>query len=202
MRREAIIKLALILHDIAKPLTKTVDSQGIVGSIKHETVGAEAAVRIVKRLQLGGKAVKLMDCLVRHHLRLMDLLETEPIRRSVSFFLKAANQDWLGVLLVSYADLRASQRNLRKPSDLSRAEQLMKEIADRYFLEILPMMAQERLITGDEIMDALDLKPGVIIGEILKQVEELQFDGKIHSPEEALVAARRFLEMSSQSGKI
>ena len=202
LRREAIIKLALILHDIAKPLTKTVDSQGIVGSIKHETVGAEAAVRIVKRLRLGGKAVKLMDCLVRHHLRLMDLLETEPIRRSVSFFLKAANQDWLGVLLVSYADLRASQRNLRKPSDLSRAEQLMKEIADRYFLEILPMMAQERLITGDEIMDALDLKPGVIIGEILKQVEELQFDGKIHSPEEALVAARRYLEMSSQSGKI
>ena len=69
----------------------------------------------------------------------------------------------------------------------------MNRVADRYFLEILPMMAQERLITGDEIMDALNLKPGAIIGEILKQVEELQFDGKIHTPKEALVAARPFL---------
>ena len=88
------------------------------------------------------------------------------------------------------------------PPNYQKVEQVMREIADCYFLEILPMMAQERLITGDEIMDALDLKPGVIIGEILKQVEELQFDGKIHSSEEALVAARRFLEMSSQGGKI
>ena len=53
------------------------------------------------------------------------------------------------------------------------------------------------MISGDEIMDALDLKPGVIIGKILKHVEELQFDGEIRTREEALEAARRFLETSN-----
>ena len=202
LRRKTIIKLALILQNIAKPVTKTADSQGMIESIKPETDEAEIAVRIVKRLRLGGKAAKLVSCLVRHHSHLMDMLKTAPTRKLIIRFLKTANQDWLGVLLISYAGLRASQGNLREPPELSKVEQVMREIADCYFLEILPMMAQERLITGDEIMDALDLKPGVIIGEILKQVEELQFDGKIHSPEEALVAARRFLEMSSQGGKI
>ena len=201
LRRETILKLSLILHNIAKPVTKTADSRERVQSIKPQNDGTEIAVRIVKRLRLGGKAAKLMSCLVRHHRHFMELLKTNPTRRSVSRFLKAANQDWLGVLLVSYAGFRTSPENLREPSNLSRAEGLMKEIADYYFLEILPMMAQERLITGDEIMDALDLEPGAIVGKILKQVQELQLDGKIHTPEEALVAARRFLEMSNHSDK-
>ena len=197
LRRESIIKLALILRNLEKPATKTDDSRGIAQPIEHGTVGAEITVRIVKRLRLGSKAAKLMSCLVRHHRRFMELLETNPTHRSISRFLKSVNQDWLGVLLVCYADLRALPEDRREPPDLSKAEGLMEEIADRYFLDILPMMARGRLISGDEIMDALDLQSGVIIGKILKHVEELQFDGEIRTREEALEAARRFLETSN-----
>ena len=197
LKRETIIKLALIFRGIAKP----VNPRTVAKSVHHESVEAKTAVRVVKRLRLGGKAAELMSCLVRNHLHFTELLETPPRHESINRFLKATGRDWLGVLLISYADLRVSQENRRKSSNVSTAEELMKRVADRYFLEILPMMAQERLITGDEIMDALNLKPGAIIGEILKQVEELQFDGKIHTPKEALVAARRFLEMSNHGGK-
>lgn len=197
LKRETIIKLALIFRGIAKP----VNPRTVAKSVHHESVEAKMAVKVVKRLRLGGKAAELMSCLVRNHLHFTELLETPPRHESISRFLKATGRDWLGVLLISYADLRVSQENRRKSSDVSTAEELMNRVADRYFLEILPMMAQERLITGDEIMDALNLKPGAIIGEILKQVEELQFDGKIHTPKEALVAARRFLEMSNHGGK-
>ena len=92
----------------------------------------------------------------------MQLLNTSATRRLVSGFLKATEQDWLGVLLFSHADLRASQGRLREPDDMSRTEKLMKEIADRYYLKIRPMMTQARLITGNDIMDVLDLKPGAI----------------------------------------
>ena len=196
------LKLALILLNIAKPLTNAVDSRGKTQFVKQETTGTDIAGQVVKRLRLGGKATKLMSCLVRHHLHVTDLLRTSPSHRSMYRLLKAVGQDWLGVLLVSYAALRVSRGNLRSPSDISRAEQVMREIADCYFREILPMMARKRLITGDEIMDALNLKPGAIIGEILEQVEELQFDEKIHTSEEALAAARRILETSNQAGKL
>ena len=197
LRRETVIKLALLLHNLEKPLSETDDSRGVAQLIEHGAVGAEIAVQIAKRLRFGSKTAKLMSCIVRHHFHLTTLLQTHPTRQSISRFLKAANKDWLAVLLVSYADLRASREDRRELADLLRAEGFMKEIADRYFLEILPMMKRGRLIGGDEIMSALDLKPGAVVGDILKQVEELQFDGKIRTPEEALAAARRFLETSN-----
>ena len=201
LKCETVLKLALILQNIAKPAAKAVDFRGKTLSVNQETAGAEIVLQIVKRLRLGGKATKLTSCLVRHHPHVTDMLKTAPSHRSTYRLLKAVDQDWLGVLLFSYANLRVSRQNLLQHSGLSRSEQVMREIADRCFLEILPMMARGRLITGDEIMNALNLKPGAIIGEILEQVEELQLEGKINSTEEALVAARRFLEMSNQGGK-
>lgn len=197
LKCETVLKLAFILLNIDNPGAKAADSRGEIQTVKNETLGAESTLRILKRLRLGGKAAKLMSGLLRHRSRVTDMLETAPDHHSVNRFLKAVGRDWLGVLLVSYAELRVSRGNLRAPSNDLRAEGVMKEIADRYYLEILPMMARERLITGDEIMDALNLKPGPLIGEILEQVEVLRFDGKIHTPEEALAAARRIAASSN-----
>ena len=202
LKRETVLKLALILLNIKKLAAKEGDSRGEVPSNKDENVGIEIALHIVKRLRLGGKAAKLMSCLLRHHSQVEEMLKTASSRSQVNRLLKAAGEDWLGVLLVSYAELRVSWGHLRTPPDESPVEQVMKEIADRYFLEILPVMARERLITGDEIMDGLNLEPGPPIGEILEQLEALRFDGKIHTPEEALAAARRILETSGQGGKL
>ena len=202
LKRETVLKLALILLNIKKPVAKEVDSRGEVPSDKDENVEIEIALHIVKRLRLGGKAAKLMSCLLRHHAHFGEMLKIGSSRGRVNRLLKAVGKDWLAVLLVSYAQVRVSRRNLRTPLEESSAEQVMREIADRYFLEILPMMAQERLITGDAIMDGLNLKPGPLIGEILEQVEALQFDERIHTPEEALAAARRILEKSNQGDKV
>jgi len=195
VKRKTFIKLSLLLYNVAKLVTKTVNPQEKVVFIQHENAGAEIAVRIVRRLRFGGKVAKLMSCLVRSHLQSLCLLNTSPTRQSVNRFLRATRQDWLGVVLLSYADLRASQGKLRQSNNISITEELMKEIADRYYQEIRPMMTQGPLITGYEVMETLDLKPGVIIGRILKYIEELQFDGKIHTNEEALGAARHFLEV-------
>lgn len=202
LKRETVLKLALILLNIKEPATNTVGYRGEIPSDKDENVGTEIALHIVKRLRLGGKSAKLMSCLLRHHSHFGEMLKTASCRGQANRLLKAVGKDWLGVLLVSYAELRVSRRNLHTPPKESPAEQVMREIADRYFLEILPMMGRERLITGDEIMDGLNLKPGPLIGEILEQVEALQFDRKIHTPEEALAAARRILETSDQGGKL
>ena len=58
------------------------------------------------------------------------------------------------------------------------------------------MMTRGRLITGDDIIQTFGLEPGIKIGRILKHIEDLQFAGKIHTPEEALKAARTFVERS------
>jgi tRNA nucleotidyltransferase/poly(A) polymerase len=192
-RRWQIIKLALLLHDVAKPATKTVNSQGNTRFIGHEKVGAEMAVEITNRLRLGRKVAKLMNCLVQNHLYLMTNAGG-PVRQAMIRFLRNTGDDWLGVLLLSYAVLRASQGTLRQPADASKTEVLMRRIADLYYQEIRPMMTRGRLITGNDIMRRFGLAPGVKIGRILKHIEDLQFEGKIHTPEDALKAAQTFLE--------
>ena len=185
--KRSVIKLALLLQDVAKPVTKTISPSENTHSHKHEEVGAELAVAIVKRLRLGRKVARLVDCLVRNQLWILNLLNAgNPIRCELTRFLKQTKEDWLGVILLSYADLRASQ----SPNDVSKAEELIGQIATLYYEEILPMMTHGRLVTGHEIMQALDLKPGVKIGRILKHIEDLQFEGKIGTPEEALVVAK------------
>ena len=152
--------------------------------------GTEMAVRITNRLRLGRKVVQLMRCLVRNHLYLMDLIDSDSQieRRAVIRFLRNAGDDWLGVLLLFYANLRALH------GDMPQVDELMKQIADQYYGEISPIIERGRLITGDDVLQTFGVMPGVRIGHVLQHIEDLQFEGEIQTPEEALEAARTFLQ--------
>ena len=187
--KRSVIKLALLLHDVAKPVPKTIGVNLDMQFQGHEQVGAELAVAIVKRLRLGGKVARLVGCLVRNQL----LNAEDRTRRGLIRFLRRTGEDWLGVVLLSYAVVRASQG---KAELVRETEALIGRIATLYYQEILPVMRRGRLVTGHEIMQALGLKPGPQIGRILEHIEDLQFEGKIGTTEEAFAAARAFLEVS------
>lgn len=168
LSRRQILKLALLLRDST----------------------TETAVQITNRLKLGRKAVQLMRCLAENRLHLMALIDANGriARRSMASFLRNAGDDWLGALLLYYADLRASQ------GDTHQSGELMKQIADLYYDQIAPIMEHGRLITGNDILQTFGVMPGVRIGRVLQHVEDLQFEGEIVTPEEALEAARIFLD--------
>ena len=82
-------------------------------------------------------------------------------RRKLVQFLRNTKEDWLGVILLSYADLRASQGEGGQSDDLTKTVGIIKQLADLYYQEIRPMMTHGRLITGNEIMQTFGLKPGI-----------------------------------------
>ena len=51
-------------------------------------------------------------------------------------------------------------------------------------------VSSPRLVDGNEVMDALGLKPGPMLGKVLNVVEEAQATGEIGSRKEALALAR------------
>ena len=55
-------------------------------------------------------------------------------------------------------------------------------------------MEHGRLITGDDILQTFGMTPGVKIGRVLQHIEDLQLEGEIQTPEEALKAAQIFLQ--------
>lgn len=173
LRRRQIIKLALLLHDIGRATT----------------------VQATSRLRVGKKAKQLMRCLVENRLCLMDSMgvDSQQFRRSKTDFLRRAGADWLGVLLISYANFRSSTRRINAAP---MVESILKQIADLYYHEIGPIMTHGRLITGDDILQTFGIAPGTIIGHVLQHIEDLQLEGAIRTPEEALEAARIFLASS------
>jgi hypothetical protein len=51
-----------------------------------------------------------------------------------------------------------------------------------------------RLITGHDLMDALGLTPGPLVGRLLEAVQEAQAAGEVTTREQALALARQELE--------
>ena len=172
--RRQIIKLAFFLREIQ----------------------TETAVQITNRLRLGRKAAQLMRSLVENRLHLMDLMDSngQIARQSMTSFLRRPGDDWLGILLISYANIRSSEKDTGRTNAHPIVEAALKQIADFYYNEIGPMMERGRLITGNDILRTFGAMPGVRIGRILQHIEDLQFEGAIQTPEEALEAVQTFLE--------
>ena len=172
--RQQLLKLALLLHNS----------------------GTETAVQTTTRLRLGRKAAQLMRCLVENRLYLMDKIDVngQIARQLMTRFLRRAGDNWLGILLISYANIRSAGKGMRQTNASPIVEAALKQIADFYYHEIGPIMERGRLITGDDILRTFERLPGVKIGRILQHIEDLQFEGEIRTPEEALNAARTFLD--------
>ncbi|UCG55307.1 MAG: HD domain-containing protein, partial [Dehalococcoidia bacterium] len=67
--RRLLLKLAALLHDIAKPQTKMINAQGKIRFRGHPKQGAPIAASILERLRFSTREVKLISAIVYHHLR-------------------------------------------------------------------------------------------------------------------------------------
>jgi len=189
-----IIKYALLMHDIGKARTKRVNKNGWISFVGHEKVGADIAESIAMNLRFGGKSAKISNILIRNHLRTMLLNKEEEVtQKAIRRFIKNTKQDWLGVLLLSYFDLLASQGPLRTQREIETTELLIKNIADFFFQKLRNEICMQKLINAKELRKRLNI-PSKLIGPTLKYIEDCQFNGEIHTRDQALKAAEKFLE--------
>ena len=67
--RAGLLKLGGLLHDIAKPETRTVDENGRMRFFGHAGEGASRVGLIMRRLRFSGAEIRLVEAMVREHLR-------------------------------------------------------------------------------------------------------------------------------------
>jgi putative nucleotidyltransferase with HDIG domain len=192
--RSALLKLAALLHDIGKPHTKSVDPSGRTRFFGHSEVGARLAAGLLQRLRFSSRSVKYVSLLVEEHLRPTQMSSPgqPPTRRAIYRFFRDTGDAGLDVLLLSVADHAAA----RGPT--ISWELWQQHI--RYVLDVLQTATASegtvrpaRLVTGDDLMQALGIGPGKLVGRLLATIEEAQAAGEIQSREEALRLARQLL---------
>ena len=104
MTRAEALKLAALLHDVAKPETRT-EVGGRVRFLGHDVLGAERAAVIAGRLRLPRRAAGVVERLVRHHLRPMHLAQAGPLTRRARYrFFRDLADEARDVLLLATAD--------------------------------------------------------------------------------------------------
>lgn len=189
-KRKPLLKLATLFHDIGKPSTISSDDDGKIHFYGHDTLGETLLVPILKdRLRLSRREIGTVTHLVKYHMR-PHLLgrEEEPTPRAMRRFFIDLGEEWVGVLLLAYADALATENG-----DVSKLKRLISRLV-RFKEEEEKKGEVERLINGHDLIEEFKLQPGPIFRKILERVEEEQLDGRITTREEALEFVRKMLK--------
>lgn len=135
---------------------------------------------IGEHLRFSRKAVQFMECLISGSKTLKNIIP-QLTQKQINRFLRTYASDWWGILLYTAAS---------SPMDSA----ILKQIADTYYEHILPIYKQGRLITGNDLIQEFHLKEGEQIGDLLKEIEDRQFDGEIRTREEAFAAVAALIQ--------
>ncbi len=195
---KVLLKLAGLLHDIAKPMTKSIDDKGRARFLGHTKQGAAMTVNILERLRFSNREIKLVESLVYHHLRPVQMANDEfPSQRAIYRYFRDTGDAGIDILVLALADFLATRGPLVSMGDWKKHCQLINYILeehDRQQAKILPV----KLIDGHDIMDTLGLAPGPLVGKLLAMINEAHASGELSTREEALALVRRELSTVSK----
>jgi poly(A) polymerase len=191
--RGSLFKLAALLHDVAKPQTKTIDANGRMRFLGHAKEGAAMVVKILERLRFSGKEVKLVEVVVQHHLRPMQMSSNGfPTRRAIYRYFRDTGEAGIDILFLSLADHLATRGPHLDLAEWQEHAQLVEYVLAQRFQEE-SVVVPPKLIDGHDLINIFGLSPGPKIGEFLEVVREAQASGELATKEEALAYIRKQL---------
>lgn len=181
--RGQVLKLAALLHDVAKPETRRAAGRR-VHFFGHDVIGAERVRAIGQRLRLPGAVVAVLERLVRHHLRPMHLAAGPTLTPRARWrFYRDLGPDTRDLLLLALVDAAAVRGD--SPLALWPRARLLRELMAGW-AEQVRAAAAPPLVRGEDVMARFGLAPGPEVGRLLERVREAQDLGLVRTREEAL----------------
>lgn len=197
--RRSLLKLAGLLHDIAKPQTKTTEAGGRVRFLGHPLDGAAVAVTMLTRVRFSAKEIKLIEMVIEQHMRPTQMSrEALPTPRAIYRFFRDTGDAGIDILFFSLADHLAA----RGPTlDIGhwREHTGMIEYVVNQRLERETVTLSSKLVDGNDLIEKFGLKPGPELGEILEALREAQAVGEVNSREEAFDFVKVFCKQQNHS---
>lgn len=166
-----LLRWAVFLHDVGKPETFKIAER--IRFDGHCEKSAEIAGKILRRLKFPNKDMKIIQWLALHHMMVYNVL-TMPVGRRRHWFL---NPWYLDLLEVNRCDAVGTV-----PSDLKTHDEVLALY--RKDMEEMPH-EPPRLLTGDDVMEILNIAPGEKVAKILEELRLLQLEKKLTAKAEA-----------------
>ena len=174
------IKMVMLLHDIGKPETVSVDEKGLHHFKKHPTVSCEMASGILNRLKFDNKSKdKILNHIFEHDNRFL------AVRKSVRKFVAKYDYDFFFEHLeIRLADTLAQSEYNRDGKLYDIAEK--KRIANDLIAENAQLSMKNLAIDGSVLMGE-GYPEGKILGEILKDCFEAVVEERVSNDKTELL---------------
>ena len=194
--RRTVLKLAALLHDIAKPQTKGPDQNGRIRFLGHSEQGAEMVQSRLPALRMARRTTDLVSTMVQHHLRPSQLRERDsmPSARAIYRYYRDVGDAAVDTLYLAMADFLAARGPELSPERWNNYARMIATVLEAGATPPAREEGARALVNGHDLMDTLKLPPGPRIGALLDRLREAQAVGEISSREEALSLAARLLE--------
>ena len=212
-QNKPLYKMVALLHDVAKPKTAKM-KKGRLRFFYHEQVGAKMARWMLINLRYSRADVRLMCGMIGEHLRPSNLASNDVLtQRGVYHFFRDLGEAAVPMLLLCWADYTSYVTDAQLRRILPKSGERMMTIAqaERFknvgktlrHLQLLHYMLGQyfdrpatvkpiKVVTGQDVMHVLNLKPGPQVGRVLDAVAEAQVEGKIKTRKDALAFIKNF----------
>ena len=186
IRADKILRLTMLFHDIAKPIMKTMDENGVAHFKMHDSKGAEMAKQILRRLKFDNDTMNKVVRLVQYHDYRMPA-EPKNVRRAMN---KIGEDLFPYYLEVRMADTLAQSEYLQgeKIQNIQDVRTCYEEILEKQECVSLKTLA----VTGSDLI-ANGMKPGKEIGEVLNKLLEYVIEHPEANEKEVLLKLKNEL---------
>jgi len=183
---DLIVRLALLLHDIGKPVVCFTGEDGYCHYHGHEPEGARMANDILLRLRAPNRIRESVVRLIELHDSAV-IADSRHARRLLS---RLSFEDANRLLDVKTGDRYAHAEGHRDVSVINSMREIISKINEQEQCFSLNSMA----IGGRELI-AMGMKPGRAVGRVLESLLEMVISEEIPNEKDALLeAARRMLD--------
>ncbi|MDO9181328.1 MAG: HD domain-containing protein [Bacteriovorax sp.] len=153
------VRLTALFHDIGKPRSKRGEGPDAT-FYSHEVIGAKITAQILNRLRFSKKDIEKIVKLVRYHLFYYNV--DEVTEASVRRLVRNVGQENIDELLeVRMADRIGSGVPKAEPYKLRHLKYVIERVSRD------PISVKMLKVNGQDVMMALDIKPGPKIGWVL-----------------------------------
>jgi putative nucleotidyltransferase with HDIG domain len=181
--RDPVVRFGALLHDVAKPRTAAPreDAPAERTFYRHETVGADLADAISRRLKLSSRERERASLLVGQH---MFYYRPEWTDGTVLRFLRRVGPENVADLFALRAgDVRARGFGEDPETEIAELRRRIAEALERQ----AALKIGDLAIGGQEVMEALRCVPGPRVGDVLRALLERVTDAPALNTRESLL---------------
>ena len=180
------LKLAGFMHDIGKFSTWTIE-EGKHRFIKHDDVGAKLSVKFLKDLHFSNKQIDYISSMIKYHIYPSHVMTLPQITEKIMMrYIRKMDVSSIDAIILAQAD-RLSARGPEITDEIVERNINSLNMLLKFYIEVKDSLKPlPKLLSGNEVMEILNLKPSRKLGEIMDALHEAQISGDITTKEHAV----------------